>query len=112
MRKVLEIASLGFVFSVMVPVIAASLVSAGAAAEVSRSAVVPADDDGAAAKRLSYQGIPCNWKGWKNSYPEAECTMKPCDRYVEVLQMKCSDGFITEARVDSICFACQPPLSP
>ncbi len=112
MRVFSKIAGVGFVFCAMVLILSGCLVALGQAAEVSRSAVVPADDDGAAAKRFSYQGIPCNWKGWKNSYPEAECTMRPCDRYVEVLQMKCSDGFITEARVESICFACQPPLSP
>ena len=54
------------------------------------------------------QSIPCNWEGWRHSYPEVRCpTRRSCDRYSQVLSMKCRGGVLSEARVERICTACQ-----
>ena len=56
---------------------------------------------------VSNQCIPCNWEGWTNSFPEVRCKRWPCDRHIQVLRMKCMDGFLSEVRADRICVACQ-----
>ena len=65
-----------------------------------------ADKDSTSPPHVSNQGIPCNWSGWKNSFPEVKCRINRCDRYREVLIMKCSDGFITGVKAARVCAGC------
>jgi hypothetical protein len=57
-------------------------------------------------ERVSSQGIPCNWSGWKNSFPEVKCDYDRCAKHREILMMKCSDGFITEVKAGRVCSRC------
>ena len=59
-----------------------------------------------ATERPSSQGIPCNWSGWKNSFPEVKCSYNRCSKYSEILMMKCSDGFLTEVKAKRVCAGC------
>ncbi len=65
-----------------------------------------ADKDSISPQQVSGQGIPCNWSGWKNSFPEVKCDYNRCSKYREILMMKCSDGFITEVKADRVCADC------
>ena len=58
------------------------------------------------------QTIPCNWEGWQDSYPGVKCARWQCDRYIQVLSMKCTSGLVTEVKVKRICAACQTPPNP
>jgi hypothetical protein len=64
------------------------------------------EKDSTAPQRISNQGIPCNWSGWKNSFPEVKCDYGRCAKYREILKMECSDGFITEVKADRVCAGC------
>jgi hypothetical protein len=64
------------------------------------------DKESTSAGRVSNQGIPCNWSGWKNSFPEVKCARDRCSGYREILMMKCSDGFITEVKAARVCADC------
>ena len=59
-----------------------------------------------AMERLSSQGIPCNWSGWKNSFPGVKCSHNRCSKYTEILMMKCSKGFLTEVKAKRVCASC------
>lgn len=65
-----------------------------------------ANKNGTSPERLSGQGIPCNWSGWKNSFPEVKCNYNRCDKRREVLMLKCMDGFVTEVKAARVCAGC------
>ena len=94
------------IFFILLFVIA-SFAPSGRAAEDFNSKKIAANEDNNSSEGVSNQSIPCNWEGWRNSFPEVRCTRWPCDRRIQVLKMKCRDGFLTEVRADRICVACQ-----
>ena len=98
-----------FIISFMLLIVAASFASSSRASEDFNSKNIATKEDNTSSGGVSSQSIPCNWEGWKNSFPEVRCTRRPCDRTIQVLRMKCLDGFLTEVRVDRICVACQEP---
>ena len=87
--------------------VTASFAPSSRASEDINRKKITANEDSTSAECVSNQTIPCNWEGWRNSYPEVRCTRWPCDRYIEVLKMKCMDGFLVEVKAVSICMACQ-----
>ena len=91
----------------MLLIVITSFAPSSRASEDFHSKKISANEDSTSSECDSSQSIPCNWEGWRNSYPGVRCTRWPCDRYIQVLRMKCLDGFLTEVRVDRICAACQ-----
>ena len=65
-----------------------------------------AGKNSASSERRLGQGIPCNWSGWKNSFPEVKCRNNRCDNKREVLRIKCLDGFVTEVKAARVCAGC------
>ena len=96
-----------FIICFMLLSFTAFFAPASTASENINSKKIAANEDNPSSECGSSQRIPCNWEGWRNSYPGVRCTRWPCDRYIQVLRMKCLDGFLTEASVDRICVACQ-----
>jgi len=96
-----------FIISFMLLIVAASFASSSRASEDFNSKNIATNEDNTSSEGVSSQSIPCNWEGWRNSFPGVKCTSRPCDRHIQVLRMKCTDGFLTEVRVDKICVACQ-----
>ena len=76
------------------------------ASENFRSNKIAANEKSSSSKRVSNQSIPCNWEGWRNSFPGVRCTRRHCDRYIQILSMKCMNGFLVEVKVDKVCGAC------
>ena len=91
----------------MLLIITASFAPLSRASEDFDSQKIAANEDNTSSEYVSNQSIPCNWEGWRHSFPGVKCTRWPCDRHIQVLRMKCMDGFLTEVRVDRICVACQ-----
>jgi hypothetical protein len=58
-------------------------------------------------KSVSSHRITCNWEGWKDSFPGVKCKRWPCERHIQVLRMKCMDGFISAVEAVRICKVCQ-----
>jgi hypothetical protein len=98
-----------FIICFMLLIVAASFGSSSRASEDLNSKNIAKNEDNASSGGVSSQSIPCNWEGWKNSFPGVRCPSRPCDRSIQVLRMKCMNGFLTEVRVDRICIACQGP---
>lgn len=96
-----------FIFCFVLLIVAASFAPSSRASEDLNSKKISENEDNTSSECVSNQSIPCNWEGWRNSFPEVRCTRWPCDRRIQVLGMKCMDGFLTEVRVDRICVACQ-----
>jgi hypothetical protein len=90
-------------------IVTAPFAPSSTASENFNSIKIAANEDNTSSECVSNQSISCNWEGWKNSFPEVRCTRRPCDRTIQVLRMKCLDGFLTEVRVNRICVACQEP---
>jgi hypothetical protein len=93
----------------MLLIVTAPFAPSSTASENFNSIKIAANEDNTSSECVSNQSISCNWEGWKNSFPEVRCTIRPCDRSIQVLRMKCLDGFLTEVRVNRICVACQEP---
>ena len=93
----------------MLLIVTAPFAPSSIASENFNSIKIAANEDNTSSECVSNQSISCNWEGWKNSFPEVRCTRRPCDRTIQVLKMKCLDGFLTEVRVNRICVACQEP---
>jgi hypothetical protein len=66
-----------------------------------------ADKNATFSDQHSVRDIPCNWSGWKNSFPEVKCSYNRCERNREVLSMKCLDGFVTEVKTARVCAGCE-----
>ena len=96
-----------FIICFMLLIFTAPFAPSSRASENFNSINITANEDSTPSECVSNQSIPCNWEGWKNSFPEVRCTRRPCDHYIQVLRMKCMDGFLTEVSVDRICVACQ-----
>jgi hypothetical protein len=96
-----------FIFGFILLIFTASFAPSSGASEDLNSKKIAVNEDNTSSECVSYQKIPCNWEGWRSSYPEVKCTRWPCDRYIEVLRMKCRDGFLSEVKAVSICIACQ-----
>jgi len=96
-----------FIFCFMLLIVIASFAPSSRASEDLNSKKISENEDNTSSECVSNQSIPCNWEGWRNSFPEVRCTRRPCDRTIQVLRMKCMDDFLTEVRVDRICAACQ-----
>ena len=96
-----------FIFCFMLLIVIASFAPSSRASEALNSKKIAANEDNPSSECVSNQSIPCNWEGWRNSFPEVKCKRRPCNRRIQVLKMKCMDGFLTEVRVDRICVACQ-----
>jgi hypothetical protein len=96
-----------FIICFMLLIVTASFAPSSRASEDFISKKIAANEDNTLSECVSNQSIPCNWEGWRNSFPEVRCTIRPCDRTIQVLRIKCMDGFLTEVRVDRICVACQ-----
>ncbi|MBT8369554.1 MAG: hypothetical protein KJO34_01240 [Deltaproteobacteria bacterium] len=101
-----------FVICFMLLIFSASFASSSRADENLNSIKIAANEDNTSSECGSNQSIPCNWKGWKNSFAGVSCPRWPCDRYHQVLGMKCMDGFLSEVSVVKICMACQESPSP
>ena len=91
---------------VMLLMVAAYWVPASAAEQDLPSQDNVTEKDSTSPERVSGQGIPCNWSGWKNSFPEVKCDRNRCSRYREILMMKCAGGFITEVKAKTVCARC------
>ena len=76
------------------------------ASENLHSNKVAASEKNSSSERVSNQSIPCNWEGWRNSFPGVRCTRRHCDRYIQVLSMKCMNGSLAEVKIDKVCGAC------
>ena len=96
-----------FIIYFMLLIVTASFAPSSGASEDFNSKKIAANEDNTSSECDSNQSIPCNWEGWRNSFPGVRCKRRPCDRTIEVLRMKCMDGFLTEVSVDRICVACQ-----
>ena len=96
-----------FIICFMLLIVTASVAPSSGASEDFNSRNIAANEDDTPSECVSNQSIPCNWEGWRNSFPGVRCKRRPCDRTIEVLRMKCMDGFLTEVSVDRICVACQ-----
>jgi len=96
-----------FIICFMLLSFTASFAPSSRASEDFNSKKIAANEDNTPSVCVSNQSIPCNWEGWRNSFPGVQCTRRPCDRTIEVLGMKCMDDFLTEVRIDRICVACQ-----
>ena len=94
------------IWGMMFLMLTAYWVPAGGANQELRAKENVADKDSTAYERRSGQGIPCNWSGWKNSFPEVKCRNNRCDYHREVLMLKCMDGFVTEVKADRVCAGC------
>ena len=101
-----------FIICFMLLIVAASFASSSRASEDLNSKNIAKNEDNTSSGGVSSQSIPCNWEGWKNSFPGVRCPTRPCDRFIQVLRMNCMNGFLTEARVDRICIACQESPGP
>ena len=91
----------------MLLIVTASFAPSISAAEDFKIKKIAANEDYTSSECVSNQSIPCNWEGWKNSFPGVRCKRRLCNRYIQVLSMKCMAGFLAEVRVDRICAACQ-----
>lgn len=96
-----------FIYCFILLIVAAFFASSSRASEDFNSKNIATNEDNTSSEGVSSQSIPCNWEGWRNSFPGVRCKRRPCDRTIEVLRMKCMDGFLTEVSVDRICVACQ-----
>ena len=101
-----------FIICLMLLIVTAPFVPSSGASEDFNSRKIAANEDDTPSKCVSNQSIPCNWDGWRNSFPGVRCTRRPCDRYIQVLRMKCMGGFLTEVSVGRICVACQEASRP
>jgi hypothetical protein len=84
----------------------ASGITASESTQVLRVKENLADKSSTSAERPPGPGIPCNWTGWKNSFPEVKCGHNRCDKKREVLRIKCLDGFVTEVKTARVCAGC------
>jgi hypothetical protein len=96
-----------FIICFILLIVIASSTPSSRAAEDFNSKKITANEDNTSSECVSNQSIPCNWEGWRDSFPGIRCTRRPCDRHIQVLKMECRDGFLTEVRADRICIACQ-----
>jgi hypothetical protein len=96
-----------FITCFMLLIVTASFAPSSGASEDFNGRKIAANENNTSSECVSNQGIPCNWEGWRNSFPGVRCTRRPCDRYIQVLRMKCMDGFLTEVSAGRICEACQ-----
>ena len=94
----------------MLLIVTASFAPSSRASEDFNGKKIAVNEDITNSECASNQSIPCNWEGWRDSFPEVRCTRWPCDRHIQVLRMKCMGGFLTEVRADRICAGC--PESP
>jgi hypothetical protein len=79
---------------------------AGSAEQDTDAKANAAEKDTVSPQRDLSQGIPCNWSGWKNSFPGVKCARNRCNRYREVLSMLCTGGSIAEVKTDRVCAGC------
>jgi hypothetical protein len=96
-----------FIICFMLLIVTASFASSSRADEDFNSKKIATNEENTSSGGVSSQNIPCNWEGWRNSFPEVRCKRRPCDRSIQVLTMKCMNGFLKEVRVEKICIACQ-----
>ena len=96
-----------FIICFMLLIVTASVAPSSGASEDFNSRKIAANEDDTPSECVSNQSIPCNWEGWRNSFPGVRCTRRPCDRRIQVLSMKCMNGFLTEVKVEYICVTCQ-----
>ena len=96
-----------FIICFILLIVIASFTPSSRAAEDCNSKKITANEDKTSSECVSNQSIPCNWEGWRNSFPEVRCTRRSCDRRIQVLKMNCMGGVLTEVRTDRICIACQ-----
>ena len=95
------------IFCLIIVIVTTSFAFSSGASDELNGKKIAVNEANASSECVSDQKIPCNWEGWRSSYPEVKCTRRPCDRYIEVLKMKCMDGFLTEVETGNICMACQ-----
>ena len=93
-------------------IVSSSFASSSKVSEDLNSKKMAANEDNTSSECVSNQSIPCNWEGWRNSFAGVSCPRWPCDRYHQVLGMKCMDGFLSEVSVVRICTACQESPNP
>jgi hypothetical protein len=96
-----------FIICFILLIVIATFTPSSRAAEDFNSKKITANEDNTSSEGVSNQSIPCNWEGWRKSFPEVRCTRRPCDRHIQVLKMNCMGGVLTEVRADRICIACQ-----
>jgi len=96
-----------FIICFMLLIVTASFAPSSRASEDFNCKEITANEDNISSECVSNQNIPCNWEGWRNSFPEVRCKRRPCDRRIQVLSMKCMNGFLTEVKVEYICVTCQ-----
>lgn len=96
-----------FIICLMLLIIMGPFAPLSRASDDFNTKMIAAKEDNISSECVSNQSIPCNWEGWRNSFPEVRCTRWPCDRHIQVLRMKCMDGFLNEVSVERICVACQ-----
>ncbi len=101
-----------FIFCFILLIVAAFFASSSRASEDFNSKNIATNEDNTSSEGVSSQRIPCNWEEWRYSYPGVRCTSRACDRHIQVLKMKCTDGFLTEVSVGRICVACQEASRP
>ena len=101
-----------FIIYFMVLIITAFFAHLSIASENYSIKKVTAKKDCTSSEPVSNQKIPCDWEGLINSYPGVRCSKWSCDRYIQVLTMKCMDGFLTEVKIGRVCASCRKRESP
>ena len=94
------------IWGMMFVMLTAGWIPTGEAAQDLRAQENVAVKNSTSSERRAGQGIPCNWSGWKNSFPEVKCRYNRCDKKREVLRIKCLDGFVTEVKAVRVCAGC------
>ena len=97
------------VFCLMLLIVAVFSATSGNASEEGQNKKIASNKDITSSECASHQRIPCNWEGWRNSYPEVRCRSKGCFRYSQAFKMKCLDGYLSEVRAYRICMDCAEP---
>ena len=101
-----------FIVYFMLLIITASFAHLSIASENYSNKKITAKKNSTSSEGVSNQKIPCDWEGWINSYPGVRCSRWFCDRHIQVLKMKCIDGFLTEVKVGRVCVTCRKRESP
>ena len=94
------------IWGVMFVMLTASWIMASVDTQVLGAQENVADKSSTSAEQPPGQGIPCNWNGWKNSFPEVKCGHNRCAKKREVLRIKCLQGLVTEVKAARICAGC------
>ena len=96
-----------FVICILLLIFIAPVASSSIAAEESSNNEIVANEDVNSSDCGSSQAISCNWEGWFGSRKGVRCRRWPCSRHVNIMRMKCTDGFLTEVKAGRVCVACQ-----